>query len=85
MRDLVLLEDTALAPGGQRLALAYAAGSGSFVGRVHGVLIDAEPGVPVTPLGGGVRKLAWAADGSALYGYGRADSTRGYAIYRWTQ
>jgi hypothetical protein len=77
------IREARLAPGGDRLALTYAHGTGSFTGRPNGLLVSARDGEsPSRQLGAGVLVLGWLDD-QRLVGYARADGQRDHALFTW--
>ncbi len=79
----VTVSGAALAPDGDRLALTYASGLGSFTGRSHGVVVSARRGEPAArALGGGVLVLDWL-NPSTLIGYARPSGRKAFALFTW--
>ncbi len=73
-----------LSPRGDRLALVYSEGVGSFSGRSKAVVVSARDGdETLRPLGGTVLIVDWI-DEDRLVGYARPDGRREYALFTWT-
>ncbi len=79
----VTVSDARLSPGGDRLAIVYSRGLGSFTGKAHAAVVSTRADdAPARPLGSGVLIVDWL-DQRRLVGYARPDGRREYALFTW--